>query len=87
MSNNRTPITVDAVDYSVEVGHGGDVIWVYDTNGDMVASGERDTAVEQFFAFSIDPEDGEETHLSAGRDIYDQQDPLEIARWMVGAQA
>lgn len=49
----------DGIEYSFDVRANGDVLDVYNVEGEMVAQAEFDHGVEQLFCEHIDPEDGD----------------------------
>lgn len=73
-------ITVDGIDYDVEIAHGGDVITVSDTEG-RVASAEFDHAVETVAFSYFTPEEG--CIGEASLDALYRETPEELARWLV----
>lgn len=76
-------IVVDGVDYKVEVGWDGDVVWVYDANGKTVASAEYDHAIEEVFYDYYNEECGKlEEFGGASFDLYRTHDALELAHWL-----
>lgn len=78
--------TEDGIEYSIEVSHQGDVIHVYDINNDLFASCEKDHSLEQIFCSHYTPEEGCINDFAGPRDIYDTEDPIEIARWLVSVE-
>ena len=73
-------LTVDGIDYDVEIEHGGDVITVSDTDG-RVASAKFDHAIETVAFCYFTPEEGciGESSLNA---LY-HENPEELVRWLV----
>lgn len=79
------PIAVDGIDYGVEIKN-ADVVFVYDSEGQMVASAEKDHAVEQIFCRWYTAEEGCVRDEIGPRDLFDEQNLLDVARWLVGTQ-
>lgn len=90
MSNPVYQITVDGIDYSVEVQGLRDgategtpeVIWVNDVNGNRVADAEWDDAVEQLIYAYFDDDGRMEDHDGASSDLY-RKGWREAAEWLV----
>lgn len=75
-------ITVDGCDYTVDVSHDGDVVRVYDCEGQQVASAEHDHMDEALHASFYDADGRIEGHDSRQADLFGK--PWEeVARWLV----
>lgn len=75
-------ITVDGIDYSVEVSHGNGVIRVYDIAGQLVADAEHDEMDEALHASFFDVDGRLEEFDARQPDLYEKP-WREVAEWLV----
>lgn len=78
-----TRISVDGIDYLVEIKYEGDVIHVYDTEGNPVGSAEYDHAVEAVSYDYYNQECGKlEEFGGSSTDLFHNYEPREVAVWL-----
>lgn len=81
-SDGDHPLTVDAIDYMVEVSGRDDLIRVFDCTGQMVASAEHDGMDGALHANFFDAEDGHIRDYDARQvDLYEKP-WREVATWL-----
>ncbi len=76
--NPNHRLVVDGIDYEVEVGHDGDVIWIYDSEGNLIADGENDEGCESF-VFTNNSQTGVQ------KDLY-EKGWRDQATWLISTQ-
>lgn len=79
---DRYHITVDGCDYRVEMGRREDVLWVYEAEGQQIASAEKDHGAGQVFFRYVTADEGVVGEGSSSYLFYNKT-PLEIAKWLV----
>lgn len=75
-------ITVDGIDYQADLRWDGDVVDVYDVNGDPIASAEYDHAVEEVYYSCFDDEGRMEEFGGASWDLFHNYTPMQVAEWL-----
>jgi hypothetical protein len=75
-------ITVDGIDYKVELLFDGDVINVYDINGNPVASAEYDHGTEEVYYSYYDDEGILDGFSDSSSDLFHNFAPLQVAQWL-----
>lgn len=81
-----TSIVLNGVDFSFETSHGDDVVDVYDVNGNLVISMEKDFSSEQIYGSVHSVENGVEHTFEA--QLFDFRDKpiLDLVEWAIETQ-
>jgi len=75
-------ITVNGVDCKVDLRWDGDVVDVYDINGDPVASAEYAHGTEQVYYSYIGDEGMMDEFDGVSADLFHNFAPLQVAQWL-----